>query len=838
MSSSGSDARDLSQSSISERDPSSGGGPSAGSHDSARDLNLQKGSRPRSRSPSRDLAGESIASPGSPSGDRDLGDQRPTEARSQSRDGEESSEYDPLAKTPEGTPNLNTQHATDPPSPAYSPTSETYGDVARVSLSLDTEEVDEEEGDKEEETKEELASVVAEESDVPDPDGEVLAKEPPTYIASVWDTLSPSVREKILSSLAGDEEKKQTVESLIGSRARRLQRQQRSLIIDAEPTLSGPPVSTNRREPARLLVSAPQLQEAAPVAQTEVDSGSATEDSPPEGSEEEQEILEPEEEKKDILGSVGVFPSLYKKKNDKGLVVFKSVESVLREDQGEPLFVSFCRRQQSVFKNDDSEKLIEMALLELTTCVNNLATGDLAKPFLLYNDSGAARPKTFSNSSLQVHSPLCLARWLKEAPPMVKVLSDVREFNLRPGAAFNLSSFECCNELWAPRLTGNAIKLTMAHFACSRLLEHRILKEGDVEAVERRKTRSDVVKRVDETGIERVDIFQGLDLQGKTVPEYMSAFLRNVFRYYGRLNRDTGCPYFMPITNKIVIREGEVLEQGECPLTRSPRVQLYLSKKFINEALPGFYDHLVRFFGCRELVFSLLYTEGINALRFDSDFLNACREKQLQIPESEFLDEEWLRKNFLDARRWVERLSQTAHKDVVKGYFTERAPEYLPYQLIMALDGDNVKFHAWLKRDEEGKGIGLLQHQSSYRDWKQNELAQGYRRETFHLKKYESVVFHALQTHAGDGSSSNFRLFVGTVNTPETFSIDSMNQTYLQLEKRLRFSYKPVPSHIIRGEEKHQDDSPYVQKRTKRRMNTGLPRAKLYEWVRSFSLAQ
>src|SRR3954470_7758335 len=104
----------------------------------------------------------------------------------------------------------------------------------------------------------------------------------------------------------------------------------------------------------------------------------------------------------------------------------------------------------------------------------------------------------------------------------------------------------------------------------------------------------------------------------KNIEDFCQDFIDKCIVTYGRYNTERpGVPNFRPITDKSAFRKGEFLslEKGECPLDRQPRLQLYLSERFIKDTLPGLWEKLCVALGACTLVFSLLWSEGINWYR-------------------------------------------------------------------------------------------------------------------------------------------------------------------------------------------------------------------------------
>ena len=88
----------------------------------------------------------------------------------------------------------------------------------------------------------------------------------------------------------------------------------------------------------------------------------------------------------------------------------------------------------------------------------------------------------------------------------------------------------------------------------------------------------------------------------------------------------------------------------------------------------------------------------------------------------------------------------------------------------------------------------------------ENEPRAGFNKEEVKLAPLEGICFHAFQTHAGASGTANFRLFAGSVNTPEGYSILSHSQSYYELEEGDAFgAYRPAVEYI--GEDDDHSDA-------------------------------
>ena len=82
-----------------------------------------------------------------------------------------------------------------------------------------------------------------------------------------------------------------------------------------------------------------------------------------------------------------------------------------------------------------------------------------------------------------------------------------------------------------------------------------------------------------------------------------------------------GVPNFGGITNRRTFKIGE--ESPLSPLEKSGRMQLRLSPEWVQEKLPDLYQDMMNVMRARKLYFSILYTEGMNYLRYSKEYKNA-----------------------------------------------------------------------------------------------------------------------------------------------------------------------------------------------------------------------
>ena len=152
---------------------------------------------------------------------------------------------------------------------------------------------------------------------------------------------------------------------------------------------------------------------------------------------------------------------------------------------------------------------------------------------------------------------------------------------------------------------------------------------------------------------------------------------------------------------------------------------------------------------------------------------------------------------------------QTAHKDVMDGPLTN-FPSALPTQAIFAIS-DPVKLHLWVNKTDN---TGYLSPQDR-KDWKQAQVATEHRI-TMPLESGDGLMFHCMQTHAGDGEVSNFRLFVGSVNSREGYSYDTQIQQYYETEDVQDYDYALLDDYLVSDEDEIHDDHEVYEEYFKR----------------------
>lgn len=290
------------------------------------------------------------------------------------------------------------------------------------------------------------------------------------------------------------------------------------------------------------------------------------------------------------------------------------------------------------------------------------------------------------------------------------------------------------------------------------------------------------------------EIFRAVEEKGWTIAESGESaesrleFLNQTLLRYGRMNG--GVPDFRAIVNRRPFKVDE--DSPACPLTKSPRLQLKISREWVEAQLPVFYEECRKHMCTDRLHFSILYSEGLNFIR--SSFVGE---------KPEIIDREWVLTKKTEAETDVicEDLRQTAHKDIVDSALT-KFKAMLPKQAILALD-THVDVHLWLDADMSGY-LGP----SKRSDWgSQLEL---YKPQLARLEPGDAVVFHAFQTHAGDGASTNFRLFVSATPNEAEYQLSSFYQSYFEVDKKDKRDYgeyMTLEDAFVDSEEKDYDDA-------------------------------
>ena len=167
---------------------------------------------------------------------------------------------------------------------------------------------------------------------------------------------------------------------------------------------------------------------------------------------------------------------------------------------------------------------------------------------------------------------------------------------------------ECCHTLWDRGMTPEWLSkqpLIKKALYMAKYYEGEESKEVDMTLIS-----SKIYMDVRKTG------YHKLNGRGYKLKEFL---LETLIRY-GRLN--DGVPNFGGITNKRTFKIGE--ETTVSPLEKSGRMQLRLSPEWVQEKLPELYKDMMNVMRARKLYFSILYTEGVNYLRYSKEYKNAA----------------------------------------------------------------------------------------------------------------------------------------------------------------------------------------------------------------------
>lgn len=442
-------------------------------------------------------------------------------------------------------------------------------------------------------------------------------------------------------------------------------------------------------------------------------------------------------------------------------------------------------------RNSRSEPdlIFEGALEKLTVMVNEFAgTPENLDSFVCLS----SQAKKMGEKYNQVHSPGCIIQLTKNDDSYTLCAMELPD-----GTPIELvTTYSCCKGLWAEGFTPRAFLASKFHWATTILLKH---KENGVDPActarfKRAMEEQPFFRQVHSQGLCLVKAGQ---FPVSSPPGFWETWIDKTLVRYGKLS-STGIPAFKAITDrKHAFQHDHVV--ANFPLLDSARLQLYLSEEWVKETLPGAWESLCELMGARGLVFSLLYSEGVNYLRSQKDFQEEVKKAGKVIPEAPLtveLVEELVGSSL--AQNFFENLRQTAHKDTVLGYFSD-VPEYQPTQVVLGLEGTST-IYAWV----DGEGKGLLQHHTTRAQWRKNEVSKGYGMKKFTLDPGDALFFHAKQTHAGAGLASNFRIFVGSVPTPESWSIESHHQSYFEMGDADFGGYRQISSYIS-ADEDHTD---------------------------------
>jgi hypothetical protein len=473
-------------------------------------------------------------------------------------------------------------------------------------------------------------------------------------------------------------------------------------------------------------------------------------------------------------------------------VTLNRVENILGETEGftwRDRFVAFLRG-----KDQDPDMMMNCAMMFIAAFVEQIEEDKMDSDFVLFTTSKTS--KKVGSASKEVHSSCCILAWscrmkVNEGRGYMTEFVDPEE----PGAG---TSYRCCQGLWTPGFTPRAFKESRFYWAAKKLWDLEMFGVDPIaEAQYQKAMEGEIFRTTEQVGF-KVFKNEGVDHSNAARDRVLLTLAR-----YGALAGD-GIPAFRAITDrKKAFRADDV--DPPCPLTASGRLQLYLSDEWVAKTLPKIHAWVKTSLGGRMTSWSLLYSEGVNYLRTQTSFLEELEEAGFTLPKKhQFISTKWLTKKLGEKRckELMASLDQTAHKDVVKGPLSH-VPEYMPHQMIMALRKD-TSFYVW--KNETG---GKLQLWDDSKEWRSNELKAGYSKEEIVLNPMEGIFFHAFQTHAGAGGLANFRLFAGSVATPEGYSILSHSQSYFELEEGEAFGAYRQAAEYIGADDDHSDNIIY-----------------------------
>lgn len=500
------------------------------------------------------------------------------------------------------------------------------------------------------------------------------------------------------------------------------------------------------------------------------------------GTNKKRKILEQDKKVPDVSTTnktkKGVFPTVYVNATRSTVVTYKTIVGLPSAD--------FDWREEVkkiIPEGKDTDIVMEGMLVEVTRLIreDNPRDSDL----LFWHKSGGQR---------KLGSPLARAHCITCPIPFLEK-DDVNEeggtvlvpYFKDPGDIPAVISYACCTNIWVKGLDVGTFKNSWYFDSATHILNHKLLPDLHPMITGRFKEYMErpVFARVYTEG------FTVLDLKGLLLDNVSDWLDKTLVRYAEMSESGSGIPDFRPITDRKHAFRLDGSESYPFPLKASARLQLYLSDEYIKETLPNLYEYLLDAMGSRKMLFSLLYSEGPNYLRLEKSFLQALKSAKKTLPNkiltvtdiNELLGEE-------KASEFLEGLRQSAHKDTVKGYFS-KIKEYTPSQMVCALT-DPAKIFVW-----EKNGSAVLNHWDTGEEWENEEPGKGYNKKVIELQPGSALWFHSQTTHAGAGFGPSFRLFVGSVCTPEGFYIEPDNQSYFEMDKKEEFGgYRQIFDYI------------------------------------------
>jgi hypothetical protein len=236
----------------------------------------------------------------------------------------------------------------------------------------------------------------------------------------------------------------------------------------------------------------------------------------------------------------------------------------------------------------------------------------------------------------------------------------------------------------------------------------------------------------------------------------------------------------------------------------SPRGQVYLQKEDIFQLEPELWKKMCKVMACERLNLAILWSEGVEWLRTDREFVGLCEKKGMKADDIPPLDAQLtgVPLDYEMKQQQLARLPQLFHKDVVKGFFTTTPNrEYMPVQAIMAVEKDTTLdfWHPYTafynNRTQQHVCHPTDQHLGfcgSLKDWEKYASRATCRSFTFPIFPGHARLFHGLAIHRGTGIVPNFRFFFARRGGPRERDLDEDLQAYMDQnthEERIDFEY-------------------------------------------------
>jgi hypothetical protein len=231
-----------------------------------------------------------------------------------------------------------------------------------------------------------------------------------------------------------------------------------------------------------------------------------------------------------------------------------------------------------------------------------------------------------------------------------------------------------------------------------------------------------------------------------------------------------------------------------------------LQKDDILDVAPKLWEKMCKVMACERMTVAFLWTEGVDWLRHDPDFIEACNKHGFPGPklQDRVLKEDLSNVDIPDEvkKEHLARLPQLLHKDVVKGFFTTTdLQEYMPVQAVVGVQ-PKTQLTYWEKvntyKDKKGdikinKNLkNNLTFCGSKEEWDTLESIRNHKKTIVDILPGWAEIFHGLQTHGGAGLFPNLRLFFAARRTPRERDLDEDIQAYFDQTHEPRVDYKYV----------------------------------------------